>query len=395
MYSQRQKVPSDKDLWGSDFPLRISACDASQHRFKLKIPYFNKYFSTPIVINNAAGIIKERKTDEPNWVNIVVPKNTQDFENWVIVGYDDYTDLEENDYEWSTKSAMDVGQYFVEEVYILQHGGVSKKPDIHIRDGRIFPQDKAMNCKIQNRHGKLTRESIWRMCTTLKKAKELGIIFCGASKNVELKVFSTVVDWYIREVMKDTRWNITGHVLADSEMMRYLLTNKKFDVSTFKEVYVTCKIVRSFYTSSNFNSRTDKQFQNDLDSLSNIHHNRDLTAKQIVQEALKYSVAMFFAGHTTTDEFFIPRYEFAIYEEDYAKVDDIVLRVLSALRLASFDVDADHLRVLEQPILIPIPLYYSHRLSKEMGEILKEDWSNRTYAEFIKLKEQRSNSAPV
>lgn len=383
-------VPTDERLWGTEFPLRISACDASQHKFKLKIPYYNKYFSTPIVINNAAGIIKERKTDEPNWINIVVPKNTQDFENWVIVGYDDYNDLNINDYEWATKSAMDVGQYFVEEVYLLQHGGVSKKPDIHIRDGRIFPQDHAENCKIQNRHGKLTREAIWRMCTTLKKAKELGIIFCGATKNVELKVFSTVIDWYIREVMKDKRWNITGHILDDSEIMRYLLFNKNFDMSTFSQIFVTCKIIRSFYTASNYNSRTNKQFLNDLNAFKEIHHNRDLTAKHIVEEALKYNVAMFFAGHTNTDEFFIPRYEFAIYEDDYTKVDEITLKILSALRLASLDVDTDHLRDLEEPLLLPIPLYYSHKLSKQMGEILKEDWCNKTYAEFIRLKEQGS-----
>lgn len=133
-------VPSDVELWGEEFPLRISACDASQHRFKLRNP-LNINFSSPIVVNNAAGVVKEKGSEKPKWNYIAVPKNTQDFENWVVVGFKDYTELNENDYEWSTKSAMDVGQFYVEDTYIFSYGGIKLKPDIHLRDGRIFPQD--------------------------------------------------------------------------------------------------------------------------------------------------------------------------------------------------------------------------------------------------------------
>lgn len=390
-FIEEVSVPSDTDLWGDEFPLRMSSCDASQHRLKLTVPFFNINFSTPIIVNNAAGVVKERKQDRPEWLNIVVPKNTQDFEDWVIIGYEDYTNLSEGDYEWAAKAAMDVGQYFVEEVYILPYGGAAKRPDIHLRDGRAFPQDKAMNCKLQNRHGQLTRESIWRMCTTLKKARELNVIYCGVSKNVQLKIFSTIIDWYIREVMKEEKWNSTGHVLSDTDVMRYFLHHQKFD-STFKNIYVTCKVVRSFYTTSNFNARTDHQFQNDLNSLGGIYHNRDLSAKQIVEEALKYKVAMFFAGHTNSNEYYIPRYEFVLYDEDTNNVDKIVLKILSALRLGSFLVDSDHMRDMEKPILIPVPMNYSHDLSKAMGNILAKDWVNRTYAEFVKLIRNRPNN---
>ncbi len=389
-FIEEVSVPSDDELWKNEFPLRMSSCDASQHRFKLRIPFLASYFSTPIIVNNAAGVIKERKTDKPGWVNIVVPKNTQGFEDWVVIGYDDYSNLTSEDYEWAAKSAMDVGQYFVEETYVLSYKGAASKPDIHLRDGRVFPQDKAMNCRLQNRHGQLTREALWRMCTTLKKARDLDIIFCGVSKNVELKVFSTLVDWYIREEMKEEQWNTTRHILTDSEVMKNMIYHKEFN-STFSKIFITCKVVRSFYTTSNFNNRTDKQFQNDLESLKDTYHNRDLTAKKIVEEALKYKVAMFFAGHSNTNEYYIPRYEFVLYEEDYAKVDKISLKILSALRLGTFQVDTDHLRNLEEPLLIPIPLTYSHDLSKAMGEILSHDWMARTYAEFMRLKKQNNH----
>jgi hypothetical protein len=65
-------------------------------------------------------------------------------------------------------------------------------------------------------------------------------------------------------------------------------------------------------------------------------------------------------------------------------------RVLSALRLASFDIDEDHLRGLDEPIktLVPAPLLVAHDISKKMGEELSANFAQRTIQEFIKrLKE--------
>lgn len=385
-FLMKMSVPSDEKIWGNGFPLRMSACDASQHSLKLTLPYFNKWFSTPIVINNAAGIIKEKNGSKADWINVVVPKSTQDFENWVVVGFEEFRDLEKDDYEWAKHSAMDVGQFYVEESYIFTFGGASKRPDIHIRDGTIFTSDRAMNCKLQNRHGELTREAILRMSNTLKRAKDLGILYCGVAKSVELKIYSIVIDYYIKEVMKDTKWNITENILSDSEIMRFLLYDEKFNASTFDEIYVTCPILRSFYVKSNLNSRTDKQAENDLKSLESVNHTRTMTARQIVEEALKIKVAMFFSGHIKSDEFYIPRYEFVYYNEYKENVRDYIIKILSALRLATVELDKDHLRTLDEPILIPLPLLYAHDLSKAMGDELAKDWVLRTWEEYIKLK---------
>lgn len=387
-FIEKISVPPDAELWGEEFPLRMSACDASQHRFKLSTP-FNVNFSSPVVVNNSAGVVKERASNKSEWGYVTVPKNTQDFEDWVIVGFKDYTELSEGDYEWATKSAMDVGQFYVEETYIIPYGGIKRKPDIHLRDGRIFPQDHAMNCGLQNRHGELTREAIYRMTTTLRKARELGVTFCGVAKQVNLKLYSTIIDWYIKRKMNEESWNLTGHVLNDSEVMRRVLCSEAFDASTFNEIYMTCPIVRSFYTTSNLNRRTDKQVINDLNSLEKVYHSRHLTARNIVDEALKYKVAMFFAGHSKTPEVYCPRYEF-VYYGDGGNVKQDIMKILSALRLASFDVDEDHLWGLEEPIctLVPTPTLVAHDLSKKMGEELAVDWASKTNAEFIKLKNQ-------
>jgi hypothetical protein len=385
-FLEKISVKPDSALWGEEFPLRISACDASQHRFKLRTP-FNIDFSSPVVVNNAAGVIKERSLEAPLWRYVPVPKNTQDFEDWVVVGFKDYTELSEDDYEWATKSAMDVGESYVEETYIFHHGGLKYKPDIHLRDGRIFPQDHAMNCKLQNRHGELTREATYRMNTTLNRARELGIIYCGVAKYTNLKVYSTIIDWYIRERMGEGNWNITRHVLSDSEVMRRLLYNENFD-ATFGEIFISCPIIRSYFTTSNLNRRSDKQVENDLESLEKVHHSRALTARRIVDEALKHSVVMFFVGHSKTPEVYFPRYEFA-YFGDPVKVS--IMKILSALRLASFDVDEDHLWGREEPLrtLVPTPTLIAHDLSKKMGEELASDWAAKTNAEFVRMKREQ------
>jgi len=391
-FIEELEVPSDSVLWGSDFPLRMSACDASQHRFKLRVP-FNKTWATPVIINNSGGTIKERQGTEPKWKHVAVPRDTREYEDWVILGPDDYAEMDEGDYEWAAKSSMDVGEFFVEETFIFKHGGLTLKPDVHFRDGRIFPQDHLMNCRIENRHGQLTREAIFRMVSTARTARELKILFCGVTKQVQLKVYSTLVNWYITKIMGKTDWNPTGQVINDSEMMRNLISHNDFDANSLRRLYISCPILRRFETTSNLNRRTRRQVRGDLDSLNRVYHSRDITAREIVDEALKLNVIMFFAGHSRTDELYIPRYEALEFASTpTGGLRDSIFRVLSALRLASFDVDEDHLWGLEEPIrtLVPTPILVAHDISKRMGEELASNFAQRATAEFIKrLREKR------
>ena len=133
-----------------------------------------------------------------------------------------------------------------------------------------------------------------------------------------------------------------------------------------------------------------------MESLGSVYHTRDITAKDIVQEALKVSAVMFFGGHSRNEELFIPRYEFSQMSQkvNNSNYKEWVYKVLSALRLASFDVDEDHLWGLDEPIktLIPTPILVAHDISKKMGDELASNFSQRAIAEFIKrLKEKRAN----
>jgi len=391
-FIEEVSVPPDTVLWGTQFPLRMSACDASQHRFKLRVP-FNRTWATPVIVNNSAGTMKERQATRSMWRNVAVPRDTREYEDWVILGPDDYAELEEGDYEWAAKSSMDVGEFFLEETFLFKHGGLTLKPDVHFRDGRIFPQDHLMNCRIENRHGQLTREAIYRMVTTCRTANELKILYCGVAKQAQLKVYSTLVNWYISRIMGKPQWNPTGQVISDSEMMRNLVPHPDFRASSFNRIYVSCPIVRRFETTSNLNRRTRRQVRSDLDSLNRVYHSRDLTARDIVDEALRLNVVMFFAGHSRNDELYVPRYEFVTSTRPSTdELRHTVFKVLSALRLASFDVDEDHLWGLEEPIrtLVPTPILVAHDISKRMGEELASNFAQRATAEFIsRLREKR------
>ncbi len=394
-FLEEYHVPSDEDLWGNEFPLRMSSCDASQHRFRLKVP-FRKTLATPVVVNNSGGTLKARSGDSTIWKHITVPKDTSDYENWVILGPEDYAEMDEGDYEWATKSSMDVGQFFVEETFIFKHAGLTQKPDVHFRDGRIFPQDKVMNCTIQNRHGQLTREAMYRMVSTCRTAHDLKILYTGVAKRVNLKVYSTIVNWYITTIMGNSQWNVTDHVISDSEIIRHIIFLNEFNAKSFDKIMITCPILRRFHTVSNFNRRTKRQVENDLNRLNNIYHTRDISVRKIIEQALKIDVVMFFAGHSTTDEMYFPRYEFVVNDTNLESLENTINKILSALRLASFDVDEDHLRGLDEPIktIVPAPLLVAHDISKRMGEELSSNFAQKTIAEFIKrLKEYRNNNA--
>lgn len=391
-FIQRVSVPSNEQLWGSTFPLRLSACDASQHRMKLAIPT-NRVWASPAIVNNAGGVVKEGVLSTASWKNIAVPKGLREYEDWVILGPADYASMDEGDYEWSAKSAMDVGQFFVEETFIFKRSGVTEPPDIHFRDGRIFPQDKLMNCTLENRHGQLTREAIYRMVTACQTAQQLGIRFCGVAKRVELTIYSTLINWYITYVMNKPKWNPTQQAISDTELMRHLLPTPDFRGSTFDDLYITTPILRRFETTSNLNRRTRQQVQNDLARLGRMHHNRHMTAEDIANQALDLGVVMFFAGHATTNEQFLPRYEFSVSLPEFAarsqsQLADDIIRILSAIRSASFDLDEDHLWGLDEPIttLLPLPLLVAHNISKQVGSELALDYKQRALAEFVRRK---------
>jgi len=112
-----------------------------------------------------------------------------------------YPDLAESEYEHMTRCATDVVQFRVdEEVFtgkaydICPPRAQILKPQVHIRDGTITPQEREFgHYKRPDAYGEMVREGIRRERTILERimaARTKPPIFAGAVKSTQMQVLS-------------------------------------------------------------------------------------------------------------------------------------------------------------------------------------------------------------
>ena len=82
----------------------------------------------------------------------------------------------------------------------------------------------------------------------------MGFLYCGVSKNVQLKVYSSVLDWFIFKHI-DKEWDFGSYTFNDGEAMSMLLSSGAFVGDNLSKVIATCLIRRSFTTRANLNTR--------------------------------------------------------------------------------------------------------------------------------------------
>lgn len=227
------------------FPL-IGASDVSQHRSAVPVParFFKR--SVPFVLNNAAGTLFELRDGDKKYENVFNPRPDETLLRWMLIDPSYQDELEPEDYERCIASAMDVGQYKFDLEYLLKRD--KRAPDIVFRDGSLFPQDAYLdNFVVESKRGDFTREAIRELLGCLLYAQNSGLIYCGVSKNVQLKVYSAVVDWYIERYI-DKSWEIGNYTLNDGQAMSLLLSSPSFVGDDLRQAVSTCLIRRSFTT---------------------------------------------------------------------------------------------------------------------------------------------------
>jgi hypothetical protein len=184
----------DNKVWGSTPPL-IGASDISQHRSSVPVParFFKR--SVPFVLNNAAGTLWQQQKEGPKYENVFNPKPDENLLRWMLIDPSYQDELQPEDYERCIASAMDVGQYKFDLEFLMKR---DQPPAVIFRDGSIFPQDAYLdNYVIEGRRGDFTREAIRELLNSLLYAQAIGLLYCGVTKSVQLKVYSAVVDWFI------------------------------------------------------------------------------------------------------------------------------------------------------------------------------------------------------
>lgn len=359
-------IALDDSAWGGRSPL-IGSSDVSQHRSAVPVParYFKR--SVPFVLNNAAGVVFKLRDGMAKYENVFNPKPDEALLRWMLVDPSYQDELEPEDYQRCLASAMDVGQYKFDLEFLLKSD--KHVPDIIFRDGSLFPQDAYLdNFLIENKRGEFTREAIRELLGCLLYAKEVGVVYCGVSKNVQLKVYSAVVDWFIARHI-DKNWEFGNYVLNDGQAMTLLLSSPAFVGNNLRESVMTCLIRRSFTTRANLNTRADLSDLSAYFRNYESQHDLDVTAyKRLCDVAHAY---MFFIGHSKSPQIQLPRYEFFDGGPD-VPVQINAQKIMSGLQQCGFMNDEDHSFMADKPVsyLIPAVTQQAHILSKDVGKYI-------------------------
>jgi len=344
-------------VWG-DVPPLVGASDVSQHRSAVPIParFFKR--SVPFVLNNAAGTLLKWQAGRSKFEPIFNPKPDENLIRWMLIDPSYQDDLEPEDYERCIASAMDVGQYKFDLEFLMKS---DQPPEIIFRDGSLFPQDAYLdNYILESRRGDFTREAIRDLLSCLLYAQEMKFIYCGVSKNVQLKVYSTIVDWFIAKEI-DNNWEVGNYTLNDGQAMSILLASPAFVAENLQQVITTCLIRRSFTTRANLNTRTKLS---DIETYFRRYQQREYDINPFRSLCEKAHVYMFFIGHSKSPSQQLPRYEF-FYADSLGSVQQVAEKVFAALRYCGRTNDKDHSFMSDKEItyLLPSVTQHAHLLS--------------------------------
>ena len=374
----------DNNTWGNRIPI-IGGSDVSQHK-NYSVPFPGRFFKrhAPYVIHNAAGTLRKVLDNRVKFNSIFYPRTDEELLRWMLIDPSYQEELEDEDYKRCLTSAMDVGHYKFDLTYLLKAD--PRPPDIIFKDGSLFPQDAYLDnfLNIENKRGDFTREAIRELLDCLSWAKRSGVVYCGVTKQVQLNVYSAVVDWFIAKKI-NPNWEFGNYTLSDGQAMSLLLACPSFVEADLKQTVTTCLIYRSFTTRATLNDKADlDELDSYFQDYQEKHQEVNITAYQKLCELAH--VYMFYVGHSQNPQQQLPRYEF-FYSDSLGKPQEIVQKILSSLQVCGFMIDRDHSFMAVEPVryLIPTVTQQAHHLSKQAGEQLASEIGQKITARFGKM----------
>lgn len=372
-------ITVDHTVWAGHTPV-IGASDVAQHRSA--VPFPSRFFKrhAPFVLNNAAGTLRTVQNGHVQFHNIFNPKPDEELLRWMLIDPSYQEELEQEDYERCLTSAMDVGQSKFDLTYLLKAN--MRPPDIIFRDGSLFPSDSYLdNFLIENKRGDFTREAIREMLNCVSYAREIGAVYCGVSKKVQLNIYSAVVDWFIAEKI-EPNWKFGNYTLNDGQAMSMLLASPLFVEGNLERAVATCLIRRSFTTRATLNVRANlDELDNYFRTYQEQHPEVNIIPYQRLCEIAH--VYMFFIGHSKNPQQQLPRYEF-FYSDSLGNPREIVQKVLSSLQTCGLMIDRDHSFMAVDPVryLMPTVTQQAHELSKQAGKQIASEIGQKITSRF-------------
>jgi DNA-binding transcriptional ArsR family regulator len=342
--------------------------------------------------------------------------------------------LTESEYEHMVRTATDVVQLRVDEAIFngtardVATGEKIMTPRVHIRDGTITPQSRGFNHYYRmDPYGDITRDGINLLRNILQRiqtARGAPQVYAGAVKSTQIRLFSRLINWYIRKGSRRGRrkaiaadWDPSHALfLTDIDVMTTLLAS----LEPRKErdgFWMSCVVLRQFSSLAEFyDIRLDGRQWFDVLRDS---RERALAAYELYRGELPYHAiiseddleqdsylyllenadfASFYIGHTAGDPApKVPRYEFlcSLHNEDANKAQSYIERVMdqlvTALLTCEFTADRDHnfLSRLSLVKLIPSVVYQAHEYAKHVGKKLENEYKSVVVARLAARRNQK------
>lgn len=424
----------------------VSGSDGSMHAGTLSLQTAKGFFEDLgeiITFNNSTVYVKlsELQNRQLNKKDMVygapLTRQTLDdpaYKGMVLAPFM-FPDLSESEYEHMTRCATDVVQFRVdEEVFtgkaydIRPPRNQIPKPQVHIRDGTIAPQEREFgHYKRPDAYGEMVREGIRRERTILERilsSRSKPPIFAGAVKSTQMKVFSRLVNWYIAKGSAtrygsaiEPDWDISRAAsISDNAAMTAILAELPSNPKEGR-YYVSCALVRQFPALTeyyNYKLRgtwldffKEKQEQAILENEKHggtlpYHATVDMEDDDFVFMCENADFVYFYIGHTGGNPPpMVPRYEFLTSlrgkekDESSRHVLESVMRLIDGIDLVGLAYDRDHNFLSSKTLvkILPFPIQQAHEYAKSLGKKLEAELRSIVISRLIEFKRMRSSSA--
>lgn len=421
----------------------VAGTDSSMHigEINMGLSSYAEDETMPLTVNNAAAFWRygdqiPRTVVDKN-PRDMLPWNTQQMEGppnentkYMIVGPEVFEDVGEDKYTRIAVSASEIVQRRMDEQSIKH--AIRRMPDIVFHDGRIYPMEHKLNNYLgEGEYGDTVRSAIryfYNILVQISGRKRKSPLYTGVVKSTELKIFSRLLDWYIRYgVVKS---EVDDHKLGenwpktppfpDTSAITYLLSLGGYEPKAGR-FFTTCQIRRNFSTLAGFYERVwngepirdwEGYFKDYKRKRTEIYEPGDplpavlkYDIEPFVELCDRAGVLMFFINHTqnSTDAPRLPRYEIfcdvtAPEGNDPDRVRQQIERVLQGLMLSGVQADKDHnlsasiaASGKQNAIMIPNVVYEAHETAKVVGKDFEAQFRAAIFSRLIQtLKAQPS-----
>lgn len=324
-----------------------------------------------------------------------------------------YRELSESEYEHTAKCATDVVQWRVDKTVFLGEakavgsGGALLRPEVHFRDGTIAPQEREYgHYSRPNKYGAMVREGISLSREILERVRSAPapVVFAGAVKTTQARLFSSLLNWYIFQGSiarfgepLDPGWNLTrAAYIADNEAMSLLLSTLNEELEPGQR-FVTFQVMRPFHSLTEYyrghgeesswveffrGKQTEEEeshrkgFRPEPSWLSQF---ASLEDEDYVFMCERADYISFYIGHTGGDPAPVtPRYEFleSLREMGRDRATKRVARNVSlmvgALDRTGLSADREHNFLSQKSMvkIVPAVVYNAHEMCKAIGRQL-------------------------